>query len=108
MIRSLEQQREDPHAKQTQARELDRLRRAIKLHVFDFCQTRFLFRMEFHMHEMTEHVAKELLSDGQRPPAPESVARIFRDLGQRGAVTYTLLSRRHSEYRIDAVNPSKL
>ncbi len=81
-----------------QTKQLARVRRSIGQIVLDWCGDRI--GREFHLEELEDHVRHV---DSIRR-APGSAGRIFRHLESVGKVEYTLLNRRQSLYRIDAVN----
>lgn len=86
----------------THAANLKRVRGAIGQVVLAFCDERLTLDCpEFHMADLDGYVREH----ARCVVAPESPARILRDLAARGAVVYSLLSRRASRYRLVAVRP---
>lgn len=86
----------------THAANIKRVRGAIGQVVLAFCDERLtLDRPEFHMADLDGYVREH----ARCVVAPESPARILRDLAARGAVVYLLISRRASAYRLVAVRP---
>lgn len=87
-----------PRRDETGAESIGRVRERIAGHVLVYC--RICLGSTFRMEQLAAFVADR----GERV-APDSAGRILRDLRQKGAVEYTLLSRRDSLYRCDWVRP---
>lgn len=78
--------------------ELARVSASIHRSVLVFC--RAFEGKEFLMRDLARYV-----SDNTKGyTAPDSAGRILRDLRQQGAVSYTVVNRRSSLYRIDGVS----
>lgn len=108
MLRSLPQAIADPGAAQTQPRELRRVRNVLAQPIFEWCESQLAFRLDFQMADLVYWVHRWMRDRGEPAPAPDSVSRILRDLRQSGAVSYRIMNRRQSLYRIDAIDASKL
>lgn len=94
------------HAEQQQ--NIERVNERIARHVIDFCRSRLgrasLFdnpmAREFRMSDLTQHVKNQGVII-----APDSAGRILRMLRQKGAVSYGVVSRKDSLYRVTGVSP---
>lgn len=79
-----------------QAQNLQRVSANIAAYVLRFVCERGV-GAEFHMSDLTNYV-RNLTGI-----APDSAGRILRDLRQRGAIGYEVVSRKDSRYRITAI-----
>jgi hypothetical protein len=78
---------------------LERVTRSIGPFVEEFCRARFREgRAEFHMEELTDFVR------GRAIIAPDSAGRCLRSLRKQRVVSYDLVSRSQSLYRITGVS----
>ena len=84
--------------------DLDRVNANLSEHVFDFCLNVYdnggddrAGSREFHMGDLVKWVL------GRRGSAPSSPDRILRQLRIDGLVSYTVVNRSQSLYRIDQV-----
>lgn len=80
-----------------QAQNVERVSARIARHVVEFCRERI--GQQFHADDLRAYVTSK--SEG----APSSPDRILRDLRQRGVVTYDVISRKGSLYRVTGVKP---
>lgn len=55
---------------------------------------------EWHADDLREHVTRTVGT-----VAPGSADRVLRDLRQRGAIEYVVVSRAASRYRVDSISP---
>lgn len=81
---------------------LERVSQNIARLVADFCRGRFgEGRAEFRMADLTAFV------NARSTIAPDSAGRILRDLRRRRVVSYEVVSRSQSLYRITGVNEAR-
>lgn len=84
-----------------QAANLDRVNQNIGGIVAAFCRERLRTgAAEFHMADLTKYV------NARSTIAPDSAGRILRDLRRRRVLSYEVVSRAQSLYRIKGVNES--
>lgn len=74
--------------------DLTRVSKNIEIHVLNFCS----INREFHMEELTRFVSSKA-----RGVAPDSPARILRQLRGSGVLDYVVVNRSQSLYRIKFV-----
>lgn len=80
-----------------QREELQRVTSVIARTILRFCRVRLAAgHQEFHADDLRRYVGEQLAE----PSAPASADRILRDLRQRGVVTYEVVDRRASLYRL--------
>lgn len=78
--------------------QLERVSDAIAEKVIKFCKGRLLVNPVFHANELLAFVRHF-----DAGVAPDSPSRILRDLRKRGRISYDLLDRRASKYRVKSV-----
>lgn len=96
MIISIDQYLSDRAARQRHPHEISRVSKKISTIVFEFCRQHV--GQEFHMCELEEFINRYTMT------APGSAGRILRLLDQAGTITYQLIERSKSLYRIINVN----
>lgn len=93
----------DEAAQQNQSREISRVHGYIGPLVYTFCEARLrLGEPEFRMVDLERYVA-----DRFEQATPGSAGRILRLLGEQEAISYKVINRRSSLYRIESVDPTK-
>jgi hypothetical protein len=75
--------------------ELARVKKNIARHVFEFCSDNL--GMEFHMRDLSGWIQRR---NGTAPASPD---RILRQLRSDGLVSYTVVNRAQSLYRVDSI-----
>lgn len=84
--------------------DLQRVKKKLDQHVLDFLAQRIATNERaFHSRHLLKYLTKV-----KAYYAPESPARILRELRKSGKVRYTLLSRSDSLYRVDFVESRQL
>ncbi len=105
-IVNLHQARVDPSAAQTQKRELNRVTQTIGSEIVDYCLLKVGRTIPITW--LQESVVTRIRTKYAQVVQPSSVDRVLRQLRSKGAVLYTVVNRRKSLYRIDAVHRDKL
>ena len=83
--------------------ELRRVSEAIADLIVSFCKERGEGAF-IHLSDLEKDVTERAQKDFSKPIAPGSAGRIFRDLRQKKAIDYVLISRRESKYQITKVS----
>jgi len=92
---SIDQFRHDPTAQQSQPRELERVSRHIEMIVLEFCRQHN--GMIIHMPELEAYVNQ------RRRCTPGSAGRILRKLRKAGSVSYEVINKAKSMYKLNSV-----
>lgn len=94
----VDSEREAPPGRSDQASERRRVAGEVQRAVLEFCALRLrLGAAEWRMSELTEYVRDRVIC------APDSAGRILRQLDASGQLSYELVSRAESRYRILSV-----
>ncbi len=80
-----------------QLENLERVSTRLAAHILQFCRERFAAAPTFHMAELTSKITAHQIV------APDSPGRILRNLRSRGLVSYVVVNRARSLYRLTAV-----
>lgn len=94
---SLDQSTADPAAQQRQPRELKRVKTKLETFVMEWC------RLHLFAVASAQDLLRYVTMRSQSPIAPDSPGRILRQLRAAGQVSYDVVCRRASTYRITAV-----